>query len=99
MQSRRSWLPVVEPVRTFDEVANRPDAVLAERNGTAPTLARPTVLIGPEGGWSERERAANTHTIGLGPTVLRAETAAIAAGVVLCALRSALFGGIDGRGG
>ncbi len=42
------------------------------------------VLIGPEGGFSEAERAAlaardTVHAVGLGPRVLRAETAAIAA--------------------
>ncbi len=43
-----------------------------------------TVLIGPEGGWSVAEkdllaRTAHTHPVSLGPLVLRAETAAIAA--------------------
>jgi len=99
MQSRRAWLPVVEPVCAFDDVATRPDAALAERLGRPPTLTFPTVLVGPEGGWTERERAANERTIGLGPNVLRAETAAISAGVLMCGLRSARFGGNDGRGG
>ncbi len=42
------------------------------------------ILIGPEGGFSEAERArlaslANTHPVSLGPRVLRADTAAVAA--------------------
>lgn len=42
------------------------------------------VLIGPEGGFSERERDRlrgmdNAHAISLGPRILRAETAAVAA--------------------
>ena len=42
------------------------------------------ILIGPEGGFSERERAALhalpfTHVVSLGPRVLRADTAAVAA--------------------
>jgi RsmE family RNA methyltransferase len=45
------------------------------------------VLIGPEGGWSEAERSLARATVGLGTTVLRAETAAIAAGVLLAAAR------------
>lgn len=99
MQSRRAWLPTVEPLAAFDDVATRPGAALAERGGSPPTLATPTLLIGPEGGWSDAERAANARTIGLGSTVLRAETAAIAGGVLLCGLRSALFEGKTGRGG
>lgn len=40
------------------------------------------ILIGPEGGWSDAERSALQHRVepfGLGPLVLRAETAAVAA--------------------
>jgi 16S rRNA (uracil1498-N3)-methyltransferase len=99
MQSRRSWLPAVEPVAVFDDLARRAGAALAERGGRPPTLARPMLLVGPEGGWSERERGAGLPAVGLGPTVLRAETAAIVAGVALCGLRSALFEGADGHGG
>jgi 16S rRNA (uracil1498-N3)-methyltransferase len=92
MQSRRRWLPVVEAVAPFA-------SVVAEANGSgwvradlgadeAPTLDRPSILVGPEGGWSEAERVAVAAAVGLGPTVLRAETAAVAAGVLLSALRS-----------
>ena len=42
------------------------------------------VLIGPEGGFSQRERARLTgleqaHSVALGPRILRADTAAVAA--------------------
>jgi len=53
-------------------------------------LATPTVLIGPEGGWSDEELDAVPNQVGLGPHVLRAETAALAAGVLLAALRAHL---------
>ena len=99
MQSRRSWLPTVEAIAPFDDVARRAGAALTERGGRPPTLAHPVLLVGPEGGWSERERAAGLPTVALGPTVLRAETAAIVAGAALSGLRSALFDGIDGHGG
>src|SRR4051812_23439651 len=89
MQSRRAWLPVVDPIATFATLAGQPGATLADRTGAPPTLQRPVVLIGPEGGWSEAERARGLPTVGLGPTVLRAETAAIVAGAALCGLRSA----------
>jgi len=45
------------------------------------------VLVGPEGGWTDAERDRVPGRIGLGEYVLRAETAAIAAGVVLAARR------------
>jgi len=47
------------------------------------------LLVGPEGGWIETERdraiAANWQRVSLGPQVLRAETAAVAAVAVLAA--------------
>jgi 16S rRNA (uracil1498-N3)-methyltransferase len=99
MQSRRSWLPAVDPIATFDDLADRAGAALTDRGGRPPTLSHPVLLVGPEGGWSERERGAGLPSIGLGPTVLRAETAAIVAGAALSGLRSALFESVDGHGG
>ena len=54
---------------------------LGETHGNGPELA---VLIGPEGGFGEEERAAlarrpRTSRIALGPRILRADTAAVAA--------------------
>jgi RsmE family RNA methyltransferase len=45
------------------------------------------VLIGPEGGWSERERDMIPDVVDLGPTVLRAETAAVVASTFLVTSR------------
>jgi 16S rRNA (uracil1498-N3)-methyltransferase len=90
MQCRRARLPVVEPVQVFGGVVARTGAVLADAGGGPPTLDHPIVLIGPEGGWSPAERAA-ADAIGLGSYILRAETAAVAAGVVLAALRANLL--------
>ncbi len=49
--------------------------------------ARPVVIIGPEGGFADHERDLMTRsgarTVGLGPTVLRTETAAIVAAACL----------------
>jgi 16S rRNA (uracil1498-N3)-methyltransferase len=92
MQSRRTWLPVVEEVRSFAEVAARPGAVLAEVGGDPPSLDHPLVLVGPEGGWGDEELAASLPTVGLGPHVLRSETAAVAAATVLSTLRAGLVG-------
>ncbi len=91
MQSRRCWLPDVAHVHTFTAVAELPGAARAERGGAPLSLATPTVLVGPEGGWSEAERACDLPVIGLGAHVLRAETAAIAAGVALAGLRAGLW--------
>lgn len=94
VQCRRCHLPEVAPLATFDEVRALPGAVAADRGGGPPTLDRPTILVGPEGGWAPEERATFGATVGLGDHVLRAETAAIAAGVLLGALRAAAR---DGR--
>jgi 16S rRNA U1498 N3-methylase RsmE len=50
------------------------------------SLATPTVLVGPEGGWAPEELD-GASSVALGPTILRAETAAMAAGVLLADLR------------
>lgn len=56
----------------------------ADRGGN-PLLASSArfVLIGPEGGWSDAERALLPDSVGIASAVLRAETAAIAAGALL----------------
>jgi len=61
---------------------------LAEPGGGLLTLEHPTVLVGPEGGWSERELAEAPFHVELSDAVLRVETAAVAAGVMLARLRS-----------
>ncbi len=93
MQSRRAWLPEVSPVASVAELAQAtpPGSVaLAEPGGDPPTLEQPTVLVGPEGGWTDAELARVEAHVGLNPQVLRVETAAIAAGALLAALRSGL---------
>ena len=93
MQSRQSYLPeVAEPV-SFADAVTRAGVCLAHGGASAPDLAHPTVLVGPVGGWSDAELALYLPWVGLGPGVLRAETAAVAAGVLLAALRSGLVHG------
>jgi 16S rRNA (uracil1498-N3)-methyltransferase len=65
-------------------------AALAHPGGRPPSLDRPALLVGPEGGFSDEELGYGLPAVGLGPTTLRAETAALAAGVLLCALRGNL---------
>ena len=91
-QSGRNRVPSIEPIVPLrDYLAHtHADARLVLDPGDATPLAalpRPVgavhVLIGPEGGWSEAElaacRAAGCSAIGLGPRVLRTETAGLAA--------------------
>ncbi len=92
MQCHRAWLPTVEELADLTSLSGRPGVALAQRGGAAPTSAHRTVLIGPEGGWSERERALRAPSVGFGQDVLRAETAAITAGAILSALRAGIVG-------
>jgi 16S rRNA (uracil1498-N3)-methyltransferase len=91
-QSRRAILPVVHEPAKFREVLALPVThryALDEAPG-APPMARTldpsgeaAFLVGPEGGWTDPEREAFTAAgwapVSLGPLILRAETAAIAA--------------------
>lgn len=90
MQSRSPWIPVVEPLATWTEVAARPGACRADRGGGPLSLERPLVLVGPEGGWDDAESSAPLPVVSLGAGVLRAETAAITAGALLTALREGI---------
>jgi 16S rRNA (uracil1498-N3)-methyltransferase len=91
MQSRRCVLPDIEVGTPFVDLAEAPGAVLAERDGRPLGPDDRLVLVGPEGGWSPGEREGR-EAVTLGPNVLRAETAAIAAGVLLSALRHGSVG-------
>lgn len=91
MQSRRVYLPEVAPLAGLSEAVElwpRDQLALAHPGGQPVTLGRPTVLVGPEGGWDVEELRIGLASVDLGPTRLRAETAAMAAGVLLVALRA-----------
>lgn len=98
MQSRRVHLPTVDHAADFAAVAALPGAAIADRGGSPPTLDRPTVLVGPEGGWSDAERTSGLPVVTLGDHVLRAETAAMTAGALLATLRSGLVGDVGHAG-
>jgi 16S rRNA (uracil1498-N3)-methyltransferase len=96
-QSGRSRLPVLaEPQPLADVLADEatgarilchesadPDALLPAILSSGPTAGALTVLVGPEGGFSEAEvleaERAGWRVASLGPRRLRAETAAIVA--------------------
>ena len=81
MQCRRPWLPQVDAPVAFATAAALPGAVLADAGGAPVALDQPTVLVGPEGGWSDAERemleGAGAEPLALGGRVLRAETAVL----------------------
>ncbi len=95
-QARRPRLPVIEAVEPFAGVIRRAADrryFLDERPNARPLLsllpaapewgAEVALLIGPEGGWLEEERAVaiaeGWQAVSLGQNILRAETAAAAA--------------------
>ena len=83
MQSHQVRLPSISGVLPALEWLARPDVAIAHFGGPAVTPAVRSIAIGPEGGWSSTEVEASASMVSLGSTVLRAETAAVAAGVLL----------------
>ena len=90
MQCRRARLPIIEALTDFDDVIARPGAALADLAGSPPSLERTLLVIGPEGGWTDDERRRAPARVNLSAHVLRAETAAFAAGSLLTGLRGHL---------
>ncbi len=86
-QCHRPWLPEVAAVADLAGLVAADGVAVAERGAGPLPAACTTVLVGPEGGWAPGEVPPGVPCVGLGPHVLRAETAAIAAGVVLIRAR------------
>jgi 16S rRNA (uracil1498-N3)-methyltransferase len=90
-QCGRNRLPFVAPVQSLAAyLAQAEEAVRlvlvpgGERLSAIQPVPSPIhLLVGPEGGWSDEELAlclrASSRTVGLGPRVLRTETAGLAA--------------------
>lgn len=86
-QSRQYWLPeILSPV----EYAKWSPKVIADFAGEPIAVTDTTVLIGPEGGWSDAERSQADRHVSLGDTVLRCETAALVAGALLVRVHQTL---------
>lgn len=101
-QARRAWWPTVDAVRRPEDLAG-PAVVVADLGAPGPlaladgpsgpalrSADEVVVAVGPEGGWTDRERdllrAGGATTLGLGASVLRAEHAGAAVVAVLAAL-------------
>jgi 16S rRNA (uracil1498-N3)-methyltransferase len=85
-QSRRVFVPEISgpvPASSF-----LPGAVAAEPSGRRLTTGDRVVAVGPEGGWTDRELAVAAGHVGLGATILRVETAALAAAARVCGDRA-----------
>lgn len=100
-QCGRAVVPPVAPTTQLDCLIETPfggQRVLFRENEGLPslrTIARPAaalLLVGPAGGWEQHEsrhlREAGFSAVSLGPRILRAETAAVAA----VAMAQALWG-------
>ncbi len=101
-QSRRSDLPAIhDPISIKDGVRLMPGALrllLAEQEKQLTLRAalesaaeqQIAIAVGPEGGWAEEEltlfAAEGWQPVSLGPRILRAETAALAAASIVAAL-------------
>ncbi len=105
-QSRRAWLPEIVGPMTLDDLRRlvAPEELCLAQPGEAALRRSITaVVVGPEGGWEEAELKGGRPLVGLGSGVLRAETAAVVAGSLLCALREGTLveanhlGGRDGN--
>ena len=96
MLAGRLRVPVVAGPSTVDEVvaaAENPVMLVRGAQADLTDLDQPrdlTLLVGPEGGWSERELALVESKAGLGPRNLRADTAALVGLAVALAVRHQL---------
>jgi 16S rRNA (uracil1498-N3)-methyltransferase len=94
-QSRRAWLPDLHgPVPLAEAAAMAGSVFAVPGSGPVPPACR-NILIGPEGGWSPAELDGAKATVGLGPQILRVETAALVASTLMVAIRSRLVASPD----
>ena len=93
MLAGRLRVPAVDALPSLEEVLKRGDPPVMLVRGAPQPLARMqkprdvTLLIGPEGGWTERELALVEIRADLGPRNLRADTASLVALSVALATR------------
>ena len=83
MQSRRAWPPLVLDVVPFDEAITSINSAIADPDGGELGAGLETLLVGPEGGFTEGELNSAGRRVSLSVNVLRVETAALAAAFLL----------------
>ena len=91
MQSRSVFLPTIHEVYPSIEKfvdSYGPNIAVADPEGSALTEDVSTLVIGPEGGFTHQEMELMPNRVSLPGGILRAETAAVAAGVMLSHMRS-----------
>lgn len=94
MQSRRTTLPIIEPVTRSIDLARSGHMLRTDIGGSTigaldwQSLGELTLLVGPEGGWSDEECERWPDSVSFGYTVLRTETAAVALASAAIALGS-----------
>jgi 16S rRNA (uracil1498-N3)-methyltransferase len=92
-QARRTRLPHVHEIAAYDELVPAlreglgDGLALADPDGVALSAQTTHVLVGPEGGFDATELDMIKIRVSLATLVLRAETAAVAAGCLLAAAR------------
>lgn len=85
-QSRGLHMPSLEgPVPATEVLASMP---IAEPGGEGLSHDDRSIAIGPEGGWSSAELDSAMRRVDLGPGVLRVETAAVTAAVLMTRVAS-----------
>jgi 16S rRNA (uracil1498-N3)-methyltransferase len=92
-QCGRAWvLEINEPV-PFEAAVSARGAILADASGSDPEgsgLDDLTLLIGPEGGWTDGElqsaRAAGARVVRFGPHIMRTEVAAVVGAAIVLGL-------------
>ena len=86
MQSRQVYIPEVLRTTPLAALKENEGIALAHPGGKKLSLTHSFLIIGPEGGWTPEE-VDGRECFSLGSSVLRSETAAISAGVLLTSLR------------
>lgn len=91
-QCRRVWqMDIGDPI-DFDEAIAHPGGIVADASGGGwgpgdALPANPALIVGPEGGWSNKERdqivETNARVYRFGMFVMRIESAAVAGASVL----------------
>ena len=82
-QSKGVWLPTIHIGGSFEEIIKGTDIALAHQSAMKVTNEVRRIAIGPEGGWSSAELDTVNAKYSFHRSILRSETAAIAAATIL----------------